>query len=373
MIVWKTVQDVVADQRYSAEWRARQLSTSNLYSMYHSLEWLECNVLTKGKTTIVAVHNDERNSKLSFAAMLRYAVPLHFQSTRRRDYAMAIPALELLGSELVGGHDYDSFSAIVEATWKAHPDVDAIYLKSVSSESEFWRSLAEHRWMLGSAHIYKPYNTRPFHYVELPPTHEEYMAGFGSKQRFTLKKKVRKLSEAFPGKVEMRRISTTEGIEFLTDSVRQVIEKSWKAQELARAIPESIEKQDVLRCVAERGLLRSHVLIVDDKPCAFIVGYLYNGIYHYADLAYNADYADHSPGTVLLFLVIEDLIKEDHVRFINFGITDAQYKRVFGNRHVEDAALLILRPCLKNSLRLGLHRAFRDSKSFVKRLLKRNE
>lgn len=372
MVEWKTLQDIAADETLSAAWRAGQAATSNLYAMYNSLEWFACHDPAQRERIAIAVRRDAADAgRLSFAAIAPRPVPLRFQFSRSREFALGVSAVELLGGELVGDQAHEAFAEIVAAVWQRYSGVGAIYLKSLSNESALWQSLAAHEWRIRDAAIYKPEGDRPFHYIALPPTHEEYMAGFGSKQRFTLKKKIRKINEAFPGKVEFRRITSPDDLGLLTTSARQVIANSWKAQELARAVPESIENEAFLRSVAERGMLRSHLLLVDGNPCAFIVGYLYNGIYHYADLAYDTNHADHSPGTVLLMMVIEDLIRQDQVRYVNFGITDAQYKRVFGNRHVEDAALLIVRPALSVSLRVGTHRAFRDAKVIAKRLLKK--
>jgi CelD/BcsL family acetyltransferase involved in cellulose biosynthesis len=218
-----------------------------------------------------------------------------------------------------------------------------------------------------------PDGVRPFHFVNLPETYDEFMKGFKSKQRFTLKKKIRRITEAFPGRVEFRRVSDTRDLAFLNSSVHHVLSKSWKEElNAAQGTLNRINNEPFLKNIASRGLLRSHVLIIDNIPCAFILGYLYNGIYHYADLAYDADFAKYAPGIVLLLMVIEDLINSDQAKHINFGIKDAQYKRVFGNCHVQDAALLIVRPSLANALRIGLHRAYRNSKMLAKRLLNRD-
>src|SRR5690606_38839177 len=71
----------------------------------------------------------------------------------------------------------------------------------------------------------------------------------------------------------------------------------------------------------------------------------------------------------LLFLVIEDLIDNAHAKFMNFGISDAEYKRIFGNRHIKDASLLLMRPSASNSIRRGLHRGFSAAKEKTKQLV----
>ncbi|MET0090262.1 MAG: GNAT family N-acetyltransferase, partial [Candidatus Thiodiazotropha sp.] len=226
--------------------------------------------------------------------------------------------------------------------------------------------LAANDWKLGEAPVYLPDSIRLFHYIELPKTHDEYLSGFRSKQRYTLKKKVRKLLEAFPGRVDVFELSDTNELPRLTENATRIINNSWKAQNLKQPLPSSIRDMNYLSNIAKKGLLKAHVLTIDGEPCAFIIGYLYKGIYHYADLAYDLRFGDYSPGIVLLYRVIETMIEQEKASFVNFGITDAQYKQVFGNRHQQDAGIMVLRPTLTNKFKIGLHRMFRDAKAHLK-------
>ena len=344
----------------------------NLYAMYNSLEWLCCQDNQACQQITVAVRShDSETARIGIAPMVRRIVPLRFQFFPGVEFSLNIRSLELLGSEIVGEQSYECLAEIVEGVWKKFPDVNSIYFKSVSSESELWDTLSAKDWKINKAFVYKPDGNRPFHYVALPSSYEEFMDRFPSKQRFTLRKKLKKMTEAFPGTLEVRRIIEPSDLDFLTSSVRQVIGKSWKAQKLSQPVPDCIANQAVLRSLAEKDLLRSYVLLANGMACAFIVGYAYKGIYHYADLAYDTDYAQYSPGTVLLLMMIKNLIEQDKAKCINFGITDAQYKRVFGNRHVEDASLLVLRPSLFTTILIGAHRTFRAARTFAKLLYKK--
>src|SRR5262249_35831919 len=84
------------------------------------------------------------------------------------------------------------------------------------------------------------------------------------------------------------------------------------------------------------------------------------GIYHYAEIAHDRAFERFSPGTVLLYLLIEDLIRHNPPRRVNFGISDARYKREFGNAFTRDASVLLLRRSLANTLRVRSHSSFRS-------------
>ncbi|MET0028412.1 MAG: GNAT family N-acetyltransferase [Candidatus Thiodiazotropha sp.] len=304
--------------------------------------------------------------KPTYAAFRERAVSLSFGLSASKKLSLSIRALELLGSDLLGDDDVGRINEIVDNVWKEFPDVEAIYLKSVLTDSMLWRYFETHDWKLGEAPVYLPDSIRSFHYIELPKTHDEYLSGFRSKQRYTLKKKVRKLLEAFPGRVDIFELSDANELPRLTENATRVINNSWKAQNLKQPLPSSIRDMNYLSNIAKKGLLKAHVLTIDGEPCAFIIGYLYKGIYHYADLAYDLRFGDYSPGIVLLYRVIESMIEQEKASFVNFGITDAQYKQVFGNRHLQDAGIMVLRPTLTNKFKIGLHRMFRDAKAHLK-------
>jgi CelD/BcsL family acetyltransferase involved in cellulose biosynthesis len=128
---------------------------------------------------------------------------------------------------------------------------------------------------------------------------------------------------------------------------------------------------DQLGRLAQAGMIRAFVLLAGGSPCAFIIGYLYRGVFHYADLAYRESHAAHSPGTVLLYLAIKELIEQDHPQYINFGVTDNQFKQVFADQHTEDAEVLILRPGTASWLLRTAHSSFQKAKHRVRARLVR--
>jgi hypothetical protein len=365
-IKWNTLEDPPTLH----DGKIDQVSSTNLYTMYRTPEWLECLDDSLRKELNFACYREGEIS--SITAFVPRNIPLKLQFSRDKGLEFTIKALELLGGEPVGKVDPEVIDKVVHAAWKKYPGYDAIYIKSLTTDSSLWNTFQANGWKVGDASVYMPDGKRPFHYAALPETYDEFMKGFKSKQRFTLRKKLRKISEAFPGKVQLRRISETDDFAFLKKSMLQVLVKSWKADLLSKGKLKHLDNDHFFEKVISRGMMRSHVLMVDQEPCAFVVGYFYNGIYHYSDLAYDEAYSKYAPGIVLLLLVIEDLIENERANYINFGITDAQYKRVFGNRHVEDASLLILRPTIPNLIRIGLHRAYRGSKHYLNRVLNYN-
>jgi hypothetical protein len=364
MITWIKLPDITDCQSHSAAWQAGISLESNLYAMYHSLDWLLC--LDNPAHDRISIAEHCNGDTTTYAAFRKRTMPLVYQFSRHLKFAPKLSVLDLLGCDLVGNMSYASLKSITNSVWDNFPNIDAIYIKSVNVDSSIWREFSEHNWKIDKAQIYMPNTERLFHYVKLAKTHQEYIKGFKSKQRISFKRKLKKVNEAFPGTVELHRIDSLDDLDYLTESAKKIVQNSWKMNHLTQPIPESIKDISFLRRVTENGFLRSHVLSLDGKPCAFTVGYLYNGIYHCADTAYDINYAKHSPGTVLLYKAIEDIINSDQADIIHFGITDAQYKRELSNCHSTDASLMIMRPTLTNKLRVLLHRSYRDTKAWLK-------
>jgi CelD/BcsL family acetyltransferase involved in cellulose biosynthesis len=110
--------------------------------------------------------------------------------------------------------------------------------------------------------------------------------------------------------------------------------------------------------LADRGILRSYLLMAGEKACAYVLGYHFRDVFYYVKVGYDQAFAASSPGTGLLYLLIKDLIENTSARRLNFDYGDAAYKREFGNVHGEDATVLLLRKTLSNRLRRQAHEAY---------------
>jgi Acetyltransferase (GNAT) domain len=362
-----------ASNEARARWTQSLDPSQNLYAMYLAPEWLEASQTEPGADfSLLCVGSDSTGLDV-VAAIRPVTARLRFELSTALQKAIRVSAVEVLGSQIMGNMSPAHLAGVVEAIWREYPSASAIYFKSVQKGSPLWESLEQGEWRVGKAIAYRQHGDRPFHSVQLPGTFEEYVSGFPSKQRYNLKKKVRRMADASGGKLEVRQANNPEDIPFLVASARAVAAKSWKARRLSNPVPNSIQDEAHLRRVAERGMLRAFVLLAGGVPCAFIVGYLYSGVFHYADLAYDESQAVHSPGTVLLYLILEMLIEKDHAQFVNFGITDAQYKQVFGNRHTEEAEILLMRPGVANRSLIACHRLFQRAKLALRSMLSRRQ
>lgn len=156
---------------------------------------------------------------------------------------------------------------------------------------------------------------------------------------------------------------------FLTEAVK-VSRNSWQHEILGNRINDSVDERTWNESLAEAGLLRSYLLRAGDRACAFVVGYQFNDVFHYVELGYDREFAEHSPGTVLLHPLIQDLCDEGPPALLNFGMGDADYKQRFGNLQLKDLSIIAMRKTLLNHLLVGSHALFRSLVSFARRIVK---
>lgn len=348
-------------------WNEKVAAERNLYGLYQAFTWLSCTATPqRAQPRLLVSRNGADPEPTVLTPIAPENVPLRFRAARREFANVQLRCMEVLGGRVLGDPDYATYCAIVRGIFEQSPEIQGIYFKSVPSDSALWNALAARDWRLDGARAYRLDGERPFHYAELPNTFDGYLGEFRKKQRYNLKRQVRLMNEGVGNSLRMTLVDSREQIASFLDDVRRITVKSWKA-ELEESGPDMADDPDALRALADTGLLRAYLLSANDAPVAYALGYRHRDVYHYANIGYDADFAKYSPGAVLLLQMIQDLIDNAGVRYMNFGITDANYKRVFGNRHISDASIVVLRPGLRNSLLASAHGAFESAKNLLRR------
>jgi CelD/BcsL family acetyltransferase involved in cellulose biosynthesis len=80
-------------------------------------------------------------------------------------------------------------------------------------------------------------------------------------------------------------------------------------------------------------------------------------VYIYSYLGYDPDYKKYSVGTILQYLVLEDLFSEDKSRglIFDFGSGQSEHKRFFSSDKIDCADYLILKNNAVNRLTISMH------------------
>jgi CelD/BcsL family acetyltransferase involved in cellulose biosynthesis len=199
---------------------------------------------------------------------------------------------------------------------------------------------------------------------------DDYLGGMGGKSRNTLRRKVRQLEKRKDG-VEIRRVHDPSQVPEFLEAAAEISKNSWQQRVLGDRLSDDERTRQSLSDLAGRGLLRSYLLISGSDPTAFLIGYQYRGVFNSGELGYDQRYSDYSPGTVLWYLLLEDLHGDPSMTLLNFGMGDAAYKRRFGNDQSSDASWLVMRRSPRNRLLARTHAAFDGSVEVVKKIIGR--
>jgi hypothetical protein len=205
--------------------------------------------------------------------------------------------------------------------------------------------------------------------MTMPASAEEFWLRLSPKVRKNQRWQAKKLLTDHTGRVRINCFRETSELELMFQDVEKVAKKTYQ-RGLGVGFVDSSEVRMFLHLKAEKEWLRTYVLYVADRPCAFWSGTLYRGEFHSDCMGYDPEYGKYSPGMYLITRVIEDFCKQDgagRVAGIDFGLGDAQYKEILGDISWEDASVYMFGPTLRGA---GLN-AFRTPIMFVERICRK--
>jgi CelD/BcsL family acetyltransferase involved in cellulose biosynthesis len=110
-------------------------------------------------------------------------------------------------------------------------------------------------------------------------------------------------------------------------------------------------------------MIRAVEKVCERCPVAFVLGTYWNGHYTYERIAYDQAYWSKSPGSILLYRVLEELISTDTPRVFDFGSGEAEYKALFANQQFCSGQIILTRRTFRPTIHLHLEAL---SKRFVR-------
>jgi hypothetical protein len=293
---------------------------------------------------------------------LRWALP--FEISGRLVGESRFRAAQVLGSQPLVPDDPELHDRVFATIADEFPECDAVVMGSVPINSFLWR-YGETSSALRTRFLVYPYGRRSCHTIPLPATYEEYLGKLSGKKRYNLRRQVRRLGEA----VELRCIERPDDVPALADAVAAL--RHAPATGPGRPIAgEALVEVEKFTDLAAHGLLLCYVLVSDGRPCAVTMGMKHAATYRLLCIMHDHAVAELSPGSTLVFMLIEDLIRRHHIETIDFGFGEPA--RPYPSIHVlEDrASLLLFRKTLANRGRRTAHAAFRAPVALMKRWLR---
>lgn len=370
-IEFLTPADLAGAPDVEAAWRALAARNDHLTAIFQAPEYWEFHIARQPTHTYLlgVVYGPGRQVAGVLPAIIR-PFPLVMDAAGRHLGNVRLRSAQVLGGPLLMPQDEGLYASVVEKLMDSRPDIDAVFLNYVRPDDPVWRFVTDangairRNWI-----VHFPEGARELHTIALAGDFDAYLRKFSGKTRSTLKRKHRQMKEHSNGALELVRVDREDQVQDFLTRAEGVSRHSWQFRQHGTQVFTTPVEVAAFRLLAQRGLLRSYLLRSGDNDCAFCIGWQYNGVYYYVRPAFDDRFADHSPGTILLYLMIEDLCRHNPVQRFNFFQNPNPYKRQFGTDFGYDAAVLICRKTLPNRVRIALHAGLRSSIRRAKDLL----
>jgi CelD/BcsL family acetyltransferase involved in cellulose biosynthesis len=209
-------------------------------------------------------------------------------------------------------------------------------------------------------------------YASLGGGFEAYLGRFSAKSRSTLKRKARRFAERGGGALDLRLYRTQEEAEEFYRHARAVSATTYQERLLGAGLPEGEAALAAMRALAAGDRMRGWLLFLDGRPVSYLYAPAEGDTLIYSHLGYDPAVADLSPGTVLQFEAMRQLMEEGRFALFDFTEGEGQHKLQFGTGTVDCLDILLLRPRLANLLAghalNGFDGAVATAKTLVRRL-----
>ncbi|MFK7975380.1 MAG: GNAT family N-acetyltransferase [Halioglobus sp.] len=187
--------------------------------------------------------------------------------------------------------------------------------------------------------------------------YNEYIASRPSRLRNTIRRRSQKFIAGAAG--ELTLVTDATGLDEAINQFNIVYGNSWKLNE---PYPDFIPS--LIRLAAAKGWLRLGVATYKGIPVASQIWLVNNGTAYIYKLAYDENYKNQSPGTVLTAFMFEHVMSSDDVKKIDYLSGDDVYKKDWMSTRHERHGIAAYNPrSMRGFWQLFVHR--------FKQLLKR--
>lgn len=321
---------------------------------------------TKSGMTVVALYDGRTLVGVAPFVLQPWTWACRFAYARVMNFP--VRRADLCGETLLAPDDPAAYDAIFKVLIGTTLPYDMIFLEALPTDSRLWRAVRESPIVRSALWLYAPKSPEPHWFIRLPVDFDAYLAKFSGKRRRTLQYGVRYLEKRADAPIRVERIAAPEQIPSFLKYVARVSSLSWQGRRLQHAVQADGVERAHFSAYAEQGWFRSYLLMCGPHCIAFAIGAQCDGVYYYERIGYDPAWASYSPGSVLLYRIIEDLYAHQRPEWFDFGSGDIEYKRVYGNECVEAVNVYLLR----RSAYMGLARTMNRSLTAVEGLLRRS-
>ena len=223
---------------------------------------------------------------------------LAFIGNNRPDYCDFIVHKEYpAGYEVLLSYLYDDFT-----------DWDEIVLESIPETSPLLAALEKK----GSHFIVKKKVVDVCPYIRIDNDPETVLRRIEKNQ--SLRRKINRLRKL--GNITFRHYTELPEMEEALASLLEAYLRRFDERKLRKRLPQELEfHRQLLRQMYQKDAIRFGVLELEGRAIAQHFGFAYDGVYHWVRPAFDAAYAAYSPGSIILYHLIDYAVKNGFREF----------------------------------------------------------
>jgi hypothetical protein len=181
------------------------------------------------------------------------------------------------------------------------------------------------------------------YYIDLTGTFADYQKRFSAKRRYNLAREARLLAQASGGEILWRTFRQPGEMEDFHQQACAVSKTTYQELLWEKGIPQSPAFAQHLKQSAAENRARGYILYFDNKPQAYAYCQSQGPVLQFEYTGYDPQLRRFSPGSVLLYKIIEQLFEERQFQLLDFTQGEAWYKKSFATGHVRCADVYYFR------------------------------
>jgi hypothetical protein len=353
-------------------------TSDNFRAWMQMPEWVNFRWRPFTQAFMAKLRDPRTGSLLAVTPLVEDDYPLHYFIAGHRLATVPIRGLLINGNIPLFPNSDQYYEALCRAALSV-PSIDCVYMLGVPKTSHFWHFLTKAKKIHPEWYFYSPeFKPSGYCYIDMNMSYDEYLRKFKASTRQKFGQRLRLLEKECRATVDLVRITDAAEVSEFLGAAEAIAKKSWQKGLLGFPVAQAARREEVLKSLARRGILRSYLLKSEDRGFAYLIGTQLNQVYYAFETAFDGSYSGTrlSPGQSLYYLAIKDCFEINKPNIFHFGPGSAQnfwYKGLFANRIDEENTILILHNTVANRSKVLTHRIFERAKLGSKSLLFRLE
>lgn len=252
------------------------------------------------------------------------------------------PEARVLGfvySGLLGNIDAPGSHAIVHEISKslARKEADVAFLNFLSTNGLLYESLRQVPSRIVQDYFPKEQMHRG---LTAAKSAADFMRNLTTNERSNHKRRSKRVLEDFGASTEVICFKKSIELNTLLSDAEYIAARGYQ-RAMGVGFANTGHLRSLLKFEADRERLRGYILYVAGKPWAFHIGTLYNRTFYSDYIGYDPEYSKYAPGNLLSIEMFKTLCESGEVDRIDFGLGDAEWKRILGDHGWHEASCFL--------------------------------